>query len=206
MGEENAYSLVYRNPSAENNSKLKIDEFANELYTTLENVKGKNPYINFVIGDLNAKNTVWWGDITDYSGESISNITELHGLRQIINQPTHFYPGKNPSCIDLIFCSHPNLISESGVLPSLLSQCHHDITFAKIDFNVKLLPPYKRILWDYENADTRSIRHSLSSVNWVRCIQHRNFNNQVEFLTDSILTFSNFCPNKTITCRHKDAL
>ena len=61
-------------------------------------------------------------------------------------------------------------------------------------------------MWDYKNADTRSIRRSLSSVNWVRCIQHRNFNNQVEFLTDSILnTFSNFCPNKTITCRHKDA-
>ena len=65
------------------------------------------------IGDFNAKNTAWWGDTDDYPGESISNITGLHGLHEIINQPTHFYPGKNPSCIDLIFCSQPNLISES---------------------------------------------------------------------------------------------
>ena len=65
--------------------------------------------------------------------ESIADITGLHGFHQIINQPTHFYPGKNPSCIELIFCSQPNLISESGVLLSLLPQCHHDIIFAKID-------------------------------------------------------------------------
>ena len=37
----------------------------------------------------NANNSVWWGDITDYPGESISDITGLHGLYQIINQPTH---------------------------------------------------------------------------------------------------------------------
>jgi uncharacterized protein (DUF427 family) len=63
----------------------KVDEFADELYNTFNNIKGKNSYINFVIGDLNAKNTVWWGDITDYPGESISNITDLHGLHEIIN-------------------------------------------------------------------------------------------------------------------------
>ena len=65
-----------------------VDEFANELNTTLDNIKGKNPYINFVIGDLNAKNTVWWGDITDYPGEIISDKASLHGLHELINQPT----------------------------------------------------------------------------------------------------------------------
>ena len=200
------FTCVYRNPSSENNSKEKIDEFVNKMSNTLENIKGKNPYINFVIGDLNAKNSVWWGDITDYPGESISDITVLHGLHQIINQPTHFYPGKNPSCIDLIFCSQPNLICETGVLPSLLPQCHHDIIFGKIDFNVKLPPPYKRLMWDYKNADVMNIRRSLLSVNWERCIHYRNANNQAEFLSNSIInTFHNFCPHKIVKCRHKDA-
>ena len=171
----------------------------------MDNIKGKNPYINLVIGDLNAKNTAWWGDITDYQGEVISDAASLHGLHEIINQPTHFYPGKSPSCIDVIFCSQPNLISESGVLPSLLPQCHHGITFAKINFNVKLPPPYKRSMWDYKNADVTNIRRSLSSVNWERSIRHKNVNNQVEFLTNSIESvFSNFCPNRIIECRHKD--
>ena len=200
------FTCLYRNPSNENNSRDKVDEFTNELNNTLDNIKGKNPYVNLVIGDFNAKNTAWWGDTTDYPGESISNITGLHGLLEIINQPTHFYPGKNPSCIDIIFFSQPNLISESGVTPSLLPQCHHDITYAKIDLNVKNPPPYKRQMWDYKNADNISIRRGLSSVNWVRGIQHRNSNNQVEFLTNCIYnTFSNFCPHKIVKCYHKDA-
>ena len=131
------------------------------------------------------------GDTTDYPGETISNITCLDGLHEIINEPTHFYPGKTPSCIDLIFYSLPNLITESGVLPSLLSQCHN-IIFARIELNVKLPPPYKRTMWDYKNADSISIRHSLSSVNWARCILHRNPNNQAEFRSNCIKnTFSN---------------
>ena len=55
------FTYLYRNPSTENNSTDKVDEFTNELNNTLDNIKGKNPYVNFVIGDFNAKNTVWWG-------------------------------------------------------------------------------------------------------------------------------------------------
>ena len=60
-------------------------------------------------------------------------------------------------------------------------------------------------MWDYNNADECNIRESLSSVNWERNIFYKNPNNQVEFLTASILnTFSNFCPNRIVTCRFKD--
>ena len=200
------FTCIYRNPSSENNSNDRVDEFANELNNTLNNIKGKNPYTNFIIGDLNAKNTRWWGDTTDNPGETISNITDLHGLHGIINEPTNFYPGKTPSCNDLIFCSQRNLITESGVLQSLLSQCHHNIIFANIELNVKLPPPYKRTMWDYKNFDSISIRHSLSPVNWARFILYRNPNNQAEFLSNCIKnTFSNHCPSKVFTCHHKDA-
>ena len=123
------FTCLYRNPSNENNLRDKVDEFTDELNNTSDNIKGKKPLRKpcHWIGDFNAKNI---------PGESISNITDLHGLHEIINQPTHFYPEKNPSCIDLIFCSQPNLISESNLLP----QCHHDITYAKIDLNVKNPP------------------------------------------------------------------
>ena len=149
---------MYRNPSAENNLRDKVDEFTNELYNILDNIKGKNPYINFVIGDFNAKILPGRGT-TDYPGESISNITGLHGLHEIINQPTHFYPGKSPSCIDLIFCSQPIWISLSGVSPFLLLKCHHDIIYAKIDLKINKPPSYKRLMWDYKNSDIMIIMH-----------------------------------------------
>ena len=137
IGTKKVFTCVYRNPSVTNNSKAKIDEFATDLDTTIENIKGKNPYLNFLVGDFNAKNTACWGDISDYPGEKISDIAGVHDLHELINEPTHFYPGKRPSCIDLIFCSQPNFIIESGVLPSLLPQCHHDMIFAKINLNIK---------------------------------------------------------------------
>ena len=129
-----------------NNSKNKVDEFCNELDKILDNIKGKNPYINI---DLNAKHTAWWGDVSNYPVEAILGIITLHGFHEIINQPTHFYPGVGggggggggrPSCIDLIFCSQPNLISESGVLPFVILQSHHHIIFAKANLNIKLPP------------------------------------------------------------------
>ena len=69
---------MYRNPSPENNSENKVDEFVNELNNTLDNIKG--------IKSRHQLCTVWWDDTTDYPGESISDITGLHGLHEIINQ------------------------------------------------------------------------------------------------------------------------
>ena len=61
-------------------------------------------------------------------------------------------------------------------------------------------------MWDYKNADVASIRRRLLSINWERCIQNRNSNSQVEFLTSSIINIvSVFCPNSVVTCRYKDA-
>ena len=121
------FTCIYRNPSAENNTNVNVDNFCTKLSDTFTNINGKNSYVNFVVGDLNAKNSTWWGDVTDYPGEKILDATSSNGLHQIITEPTHFYPGKTPSCIDLIFCSQPIIVLESGTLPSLLPQCHHSM-------------------------------------------------------------------------------
>ena len=69
--------------------------------------------------------------------------------------------------------------------------------FGKIDLNVKFPPPFTNRMWNYKNADVKSIRRILSSVEW---------NNQLEFLSNCISSvFSNFCPNKVIKCCHRDA-
>ena len=48
-------------------------------------------------------------------------------------------------------------------------------------------------------------RVSLSQINWHNDLKDLNVNDQVEYLTSCILNvFTNFVPNKTITCREKD--
>ena len=96
-------------------------------------------------------------------------------------------------------------MAEFGTLASLLTQCHHNIIYANINLASKLTKPSKQRMWDYKNADVGNIRKNLFTINWERNIFHTNPNNQVVFLTESILnTFSNFCPNKTVIRRFKD--
>ena len=64
------------------------------------------------MGDFNAKNSRWWGEVNDKTGLLLCELFDNLNFNQIIDQPTHFRPGFNPSYIDLIFTSEPNLILE----------------------------------------------------------------------------------------------
>ena len=75
----------------------------------------------------------------------------------------------------------------------------------KINLNIYYPPPYERLVWDYSKAELTNIRKSLSQINWHNALKHLNVNDQVEYLSSCILNvFSNFVPNKTITCRDID--
>ena len=68
---------------------------------------------------INAKLSKWCkNDISTTEGKAIENISSQFGLHQMINEPTDILKSSS-SCIDLIFTSQPNLITESGVYPSL---------------------------------------------------------------------------------------
>ena len=58
-------------------------------------------------------------------------LTTQIGLQQIVIEPIHILV-ESSSCIDLIFTSHQNLVTESGVHSSLNPNCHHQITYAKL--------------------------------------------------------------------------
>ena len=58
-----------------------------------------------------------------------------YGLTQIIHEPTHML-GSSVFCIDLVFTSQENLVTNSGVNSSLHPNCHHQIVFSS--FNLKI--------------------------------------------------------------------
>ena len=86
-------------------------------------------------------------------GNEIEDVTAQFRLQQIIKEPTHI---SNPSssCIDLIFSSQPNLITDSGVHSSMHSNCHHQIVFAKFNLYIVYPPLYLREIWHYREANT----------------------------------------------------
>ena len=123
--------------------------FINKLECTLNKIEGKNPFISMLIGDFNAKNTKWWGNVNNNLGVLLDEISTHHNLHHMIGQPTHFRHGCSPSCIDLLFSS------VSGVYSRLVNSCHHQIIFARTYFKIFPAPSYKRKIWNYNLADIK---------------------------------------------------
>ena len=188
-------TALYRSPSQ---SLEEFEIFKNGWVNTILNINNSNPFITIFLGDFNARNTLWWsGDIINSEGLELNELSSNYNLHQLINTPTHILPNSE-SCIDLLFTSQPNLVSESGVHASLFPRCHHQIIYAKVNLKIYYPPPYDRLVWDYSKAELTNIRKSFSQINWYNALKDLNVNDQVEYLSSCILNvFSNFVPNKT---------
>ena len=129
----------------------------------------------------------------------LESLTISCGLHQLISDPTHVLLNSS-SYIDLIFTDQPNLVVDSGVPYSLHPNCHHQITFSRYNLNVEYPPPYERLVWDYDKANTESIKQAVIQINWQNLFLNKDVHQQVRTLNDiAINVFSNFVPNKIVT-------
>ena len=135
----------------------------------------------------------------------LQRLDYLSGFFQLINEPTNLEPNKRVTCIDLIFASQPNLVSDSGVHPSLFRTCHHQIIHAKIDLKVYLPPPYDREVWSYDRAEVEQINRAITLFDWENILSPLETNEQVKLFNETLLNiFRNFIPHKLIKCSYKD--
>ena len=85
------------------------------------------------------------------------------------------------SCIDLIFTNQPNLVTGSGVHPSLHPKCHHQIVFVKLSLKVEYSLLYVRLIWDHKNTDIPSINRAIDIFDWGNSFEVKNVHEQVHF-------------------------
>ena len=91
--------------------------------------------------NFNTQSKSWCSDdVTTYKGSKIDSLTATHGLHQLISQPTHLL-ATSSTPIDLIFTDQPNLVVNSGAHPSLHKNCHHQITFCKLNLKIEYPHP-----------------------------------------------------------------
>ena len=89
-----------------------------------------------MIDDFNTKSKQWCKiDITSFDFFQIQLLTSKIGLSQIITESTHVLENSR-SCIDWLFKSQPNMVSDSGVRAFLHPHCHHQLILAKFDLKV----------------------------------------------------------------------
>ena len=98
--------IIYRSQSQ---LTVEFDEFLSNFENLLNFVKELKPSFTIIMGNFNARSTTWWpDDITSPEGTDINSLTIMHGLHQLISDPTHLLLNWS-SCIDLIFTDQPNL-------------------------------------------------------------------------------------------------
>ena len=107
---------LYRSPS-------QTQDQLNDFWLNFEQLLSN---INFLLiaSDFNARASSWWRkDSTTSKGTQVETLTCSYGLNHLISSLTHILPNSS-SCIDLIFTNHSNLVTDSGVDPSLYVNCH----------------------------------------------------------------------------------
>ena len=119
-----------------------------------------------------------------------------YGLTQIIHEPTHLLDCSS-SCIDLIFTFQNDLVTNSGVHSCLHSNCHHQIIFSRFNLKFHYLPPYERVVWEYDKADKDLITKAIDAFDWDKKLSEKYVNDQVLLLNETLRNImSNFIPNK----------
>ena len=136
-----------------------------------------------MIGEFNGKSSKWSSnDTTTAESAQLDYLTSLYCMKQVITDTTHILENSS-SCIDLIFCNQPNLITDSGVNPTLDSQCHHQIIFSKHNLKIEYPPPYTRKIWNYNRSETDLITALLKVLIGQNCSQVKMFMNMLSCLT-----------------------
>ena len=92
-----------------------------------------------------------------------------------------------------------------GVLPSLHSNYHHQIAYAKFNLKIYYPPPYEREIWYYQKANTDQIRKAIEQFSWDRSLKNLDINEMV-FLFNRIIKniISNYIPHEIIICDDRD--
>ena len=191
-------TCVYRPPSQ---NRDEFENFCTNFDTILNNINDEMPLCSIVTGDFNAHNSRWWkNDITNFQGQELDSLTSSAGYTQMIDKPT--YVIKNyKSCIDLIFCTNQNVLSNHGVDVSIFNKCHHNIVFGKINIRVPLPPIYIREVWDYKAANIENIKKAIRNFNWEKAFENLSVNSKVELMNEILMNiFRNYIPNKKIKC------
>ena len=91
------------------------------------------PKYPFLVAAIGTKSKFWYSsDTTIFHGDKLENIISYFALQHFTKETSHLVDN-SLSCIDLIFSSQQNLISDN---------CHHQTVYAKFNLQFYYLSQY----------------------------------------------------------------
>ena len=174
--------VSYRSPSQ---TISQFDDFLSSFEKLFDDVQILQPAFTVILGDFNARSKSWWsGDSITMEGTRLDSLVSTHGFHQLISEPTHILRN-SLSCIDLIFTDQPSLVVDSGVHPTLHENCHHQITYCKLNLKIVYPPPYEHLVWDFKRADVNAITAAINQVDWKFMFSCKNIHQQVNIFNET---------------------
>ena len=164
----------------------------------LNDVKAdRNKYI-FILGDLNA-------DFTTNQGRKLTHMLYEQNLHALINEPTRI-TDTTSSVLDQVITNCKNFVTKVDVLPPVSSNDHCTVS-AELNFKINTEHAYKRIIWQYKDANFNDFRRALSDNIFEDCFKENNDINKACTLWTEIFlnTARTYIPNKVVTIRPKDS-
>ena len=129
-----------------------------------------------------------------------------------MNQLIYLF-GSSLSYVVLIFLFQPSIFTQSSVQPSLHTDFHHQLVFAKFDLSIHYLPPYEKTVWYYNRAIGDLIRRAIDQFDWdkelveIRTEKFDWGKERVAIFMDTLKNIMrNFSPKETMICDDRDSL
>ena len=178
---------IYRSDSNTNVS------FWEKLQENMDHLKENlNPKI-MICGDLNA-------DFNTRHGKLLKEFATENNLTLHINEPTRITTTSS-TILDQFISNFPTYVRNPQILPPL-SSCDHCLVTINCLFKIKQPKPYRRIMWNFKNADFALYRLRLSEFNWDKCFELNNIDDTSDAITENIFRIAKLCiPNRYVTVR-----
>ena len=129
-----------------NQGSMEFESFLSGFEDMLSSVLFSKSQFTVILSDFNARSLIWWShDINNLNGTLIDSLTTANSFKQLISDATHILP-ESMSCIDLIFTDQLNYVIACVTHSSLHKNCHHQITFCKLNFKFEYPAPYQRLV------------------------------------------------------------
>ena len=89
----------------------------------------------------------------------------------------------------MIFTDQPSLVVNSGTLPSLHDNCHHQINYCKLNIMIEYPSSYQCLVWNFKKANITSIRNAIPTVNWEFLFFNKSVHKQVSIFNNTLIFF-----------------
>ena len=182
--------VVYRQPNANY-------PFWDKFQQSVENATNYSSNV-VITGDLNV-------DFLSEHSHKLFDIMRLNDLKNMITEPTRTCNTRQ-SLLDPVLVSDNCNVLESYVIQVDRKFSDHKATIVYLKVPLKSINTYKRLVWDYRNADFETCNDCISSLNWNSIISPENSmdENCQTFTKTFIEIIKNCVPQKEVTIRLKD--